>query len=412
MNVLIGIAIVFITAWLLIRQYDMRMVLIAAGLLMAGIALDPLTALDEFARKMVTTSLIQAICPVIGFSFVMHHTRCEAHLITLTAGTIRRAGIWAVPGALLISFAINAALLSAANTAAVAGVILIPLLRAAGIHPALAASTVLAGTFGSMLNPALSINAFVTRIAGKTTTAVVETNTLPVLLALLLACSGLTFMARKKSETAMAPQQTTAPIERPSLIFAAIPLIPLVILLLGASGVVPPFRMGVAQAMMVGALLGVAVTRTSPSEVTRTFFDGMGRAYGKIMGIVIAVGVFVRGMKSIGVIGLWIAWLTTPELARMGGCFGPFLMGIVSGSGDAAAFAFTDAVAPHATQFGMETITMGSMAAISGALGRTLSPLSGAAIICSAIAEVNPVELSKRNTLGLCAAVGLIALIM
>lgn len=39
-------------------------------------------------------------------------------------------------------------------------------------------------------------------------------------------------------------------------------------------------------------------------------------------------------------------------------------MGVITGSGDAAAFAFNEAVTPHAPSFGMTVPTLGTMAAL------------------------------------------------
>ena len=50
--------------------------------------------------------------------------------------------------------------------------------------------------------------------------------------------------------------------------------------------------MGVPQAMLIGALLSLAVTRSNPTKLTKSFFDGMGDAYANIIGIIISVGVF------------------------------------------------------------------------------------------------------------------------
>jgi len=58
----------------------------------------------------------------------------------------------------------------------------------------------------------------------------------------------------------------------------------------------------------------------------------------------------------------------------------------------------TIAVTPHANQFGLEFINMGSMAFLEGVLGRAMSPITGATIICAGIAGVNPIEVAKRNT--------------
>lgn len=45
---------------------------------------------------------------------------------------------------------------------------------------------------------------------------------------------------------------------------------------------------------------------------------------------------------------------------------------------------------------------LGSLAQIAGAMGRSMSPIAGAAIICAGLAKVNPIEVSKRNALPLC----------
>lgn len=409
MNIVLGIIIILATVYFLVKQYDTRMVLIAAGLLMAGIALEPLSVLDGFAKRMTTGSLIQAICSVMGFAYVMKVTKCDQHLIHLVAKGLSKVRLILIPGATLATFAINMALPSAAGTAAAVGAIFIPLLISAGVHPAVAATAVFAGTFGSMMNPGLSHNPFIAKLAGVDVMSVIGTHAKADIIACVIGAVCLTFVAYfMKEHSGYVPEkgELEDSIEKANPLFALVPLVPVTILVLGASGLVPALKMGVAQAMIIGCLLGLAMTRTSPTQVTKQFFDGMGSAYGNIMGIIIAAAVFVGGMKSIGLVGAFIDLLTTtPSIAKLGGTFGPFILGLISGSGDAAAFAFNEAVTPHAAQFGMEVVNMGSVAALAGALGRTMSPLAGAAIVCASIAKVNPMELAKRNALGMCIAV-------
>ena len=52
-----------------------------------------------------------------------------------------------------------------------------------------------------------------------------------------------------------------------------------------------------------------------------------------------------------------------------------------------------------AEQFGLSIMDLGSLAQIAGAMGRSMSPIAGAAIICAGLAKVNPIEVSKRNAL-------------
>ncbi|SEA71342.1 C4-dicarboxylate transporter, DcuC family [Desulfuromusa kysingii] len=409
MNIVLGIIIILATIYLLVKQYDTRMVLIAAGFLMAGIALEPLSVLDAFAKRMTTGSLIQAICSVMGFAFVMNATKCDQHLIHLVAKGLSKVRMVLIPGATLATFAINMALPSAAGCAAAVGAIFIPLLISTGVHPAIAATAVFAGTFGSMLNPGLSHNPFIAKLADVDVMSVINTHAKADIISGVIGALCLTAVAiYLKEHKGYVPEEGELDntIDKANPLFAIVPLVPVTILVLGASGLVPALKMGVAQAMIIGCLLGLALTRTSPTKVTLKFFEGMGSAYGSIMGIIIAAAVFVGGMQSLGLVSAFIDLLTnTPSIAKLGGTFGPFILGLICGSGDAAAFAFNEAVTPHAAQFGMEVANMGSIAALAGALGRTMSPLAGAAIVCASIAKVNPMELAKRNALGMCIAV-------
>ena len=55
---------------------------------------------------------------------------------------------------------------------------------------------------------------------------------------------------------------------------------------------------------------------------------------------------------------------------------------------------------------------MGMAAALSGALGRTMSPLAGAAIVCAGLANINPTEIAKRTAPGMIIGVIAVALFM
>ena len=87
-------------------------------------------------------------------------------------------------------------------------------------------------------------------------------------------------------------------------------------------------------------------------------------------------------------------------IAKISATVGPFLLGVISGSGEAASIAFNQSVTIHADTLGLNALNLGSLAAISGALGRTMSPIAGCAIICAGFAKVNPLELVKRTALG------------
>ena len=118
------------------------------------------------------------------------------------------------------------------------------------------------------------------------------------------------------------------------------------------------------------------------------------------MGLIVAAAVFTAGMTAMGLTGALIETMKGSEsIARIAGAFGPFVIAIISGSGDAAALAFNGAITPHAETFGMTIVDLGSLAQMAGAIGRSMSPVAGAAIVCAGLAKVSPMEMTKRNAL-------------
>ena len=203
-----------------------------------------------------------------------------------------------------------------------------------------------------------------------------------------------------------------APIEKINFLKALAPLIPLIILVLG-NKYVPALKMGVAQAMVLGAIFTLLVSWCDPQKFSKEFFRGMGNGYGDVMGIIIAAGVFAAGLRSAGLIDTFVALLRdSNEIARWGGSLGPWVLGVITGSGDAATFAFNEAVTPHAADFGMDIPHLGGLAFLTGALGRTSSPIAGAMVVVCGIAMANPIEVAKRTAIPCFISVVTLALVM
>ena len=398
---ILGCILVLITLFLLIKRYEARMVLVAAGIVMCACAGNPMAALNSFAKGM-GSSMISSACSSMGFALVMRFTGCDKHLINFLAKGLTKVHFLIIPGVVLATFAVNMALPSAAGTAAAAGAIFIPIMMGAGIHPAMAAAAVKCGTYGSMLNPGLAHNPFVAKIAGVGVMDVIAFHYKANLASLVIAAITITVIAYMTHENKdhFAEGLELEENFKVNYLYALMPIIPIAILLLGATKIVPMFKMGVAQAMIIGCILALAVTRTNPAELTKSFFDGMGKAYADIIGIIISAGVFVAGMNAMGLVKAFTnAMLNNPAIVKIAASVGPFLLGLIVGSGDAATFAFNEAITPHAADFGMTPVQMGSMATLGGTLGRTMSPIAGATIIVAGIAGVNPMEIAKRNAL-------------
>lgn len=340
---------------------------------------------------------------------------------------LRGLGFFLIPLTTALTFFINIAIPSAAGCSAAVGGTLIPVLMASGVRPAMAAAAVFCGTFGSMLSPGSSHNAFVAEVVTKQT-GVSKTVTdmiiaqLPYTVGALipavtfLCIMGFIFKDYVKGHDFSHEGVQNDAITKANPIYALMPLIPLAILIVGGTSLSEnPYlawsKMGVPQAMLIGTVLTIIVTLTNPEKITKEFFSGMGQAYAEVMGIIIAASVFVAGLSATGAISSAIDWLKdSNEFVRWGGTFGPFLMGVMTGSGDAAAMAFNEAVTPHANLLGYDMSDLGLAAATAGALGRTASPLAGAAIVCAGLAMTSPVEVVKRTAIGMIAATAFLAI--
>lgn len=423
---IIAILGILVTIYLLIKKYETRTVLIAVGLLMAILTLNPMAALDAFAKSMTSGGLIMAICSSMGFAYVMKYTQCDTHLVHLLTKPLSGLKFFLIPIATIITFFINIAIPSAAGCAAAVGATLIPVLKSSGVRPAMAGAAILAGTFGSMMSPGSSHSAMISEMSGLTITEVNLSHAPYTTIAGAIGAVVLTLLAlafkdygQEHREAYLAENKSSEnTFHKLNVLYALAPLVPLIILVIGGTSLqqTPGLewtKMGVPQAMLIGAIYGILVTRISPVKITEEFFNGMGNSYANVLGIIVAASVFVAGLKSTGAIDSAIDFLKhSNEFVRWGATIGPFLMGVITGSGDAAAIAFNSAVTPHAVELGYTHVNLGMGAAIAGAIGRTASPIAGVTIVCAGLAMVNPIEMVKRTAPGMILAVLYLALFM
>ena len=427
--------IVAVVALLIIKK-DTKTVLIGVGLVLCMLCLKPLDGLGAFTSYMTKAGLIKAICASMGFAFVMKFTGCDRALVNLLTRPLGNIGFLLIPIVVALTYFINIAIPSAAGCSAAVGATLIPVMMAAGVKPEMAGAAVFAGTFGGVLSPGSAHNVFVADMVKvhnpsytvQDVIGVQFSSAITALIVVLIVISitaivckdytkGMNYLAQKEGgANSAAGSNLDAQPQKLNVLHALMPLVPLVILIIGGTSKLNTIsflkwtKMGVAEAMLLGAIVTIVITMTNPQKITREFFKGMGSAYADIMGIIIAAGVFVAGLSACGAIDFVIEWLKGEQgYVKFGGTFVPFFMGVVTGSGDAAAMAFNTAVTVHADALGFEQDKLGMAVAISGALGRSASPIAGACIVCAGLAMVSPIQIAKRTALGMFLSVCVIA---
>ena len=422
----IGLAIVVVTFYLIYKNYEARLVLALSGLVMAFIGQVVVgtnggvsAAVDAFVKQLVNGGLVPTIVTVMGFGYVMTFTKCSDHLVNLLVKPLARVPVIVIPGAVIITWLLNIVLPSAAGIAAAVGVLLIPALIALKVRPVMAAAAVFIGTWGSVVSPGLMFNPQIADIAFKAkeipapdAMIVIMQEALPCAIGALVAAICLTIICIVLKEGVGSTEIVK---ELPEGI---IPIIPLALLVLASKqvGVLPTKAFSVPVCMLIGTTIGLIVALVNKQKIgdaSKKFCRGAGDGFCDVVILIAAAAMFASGMKAIGLTGALVdAMKGSQSVAMFAAAAGPFVMAAISGSGNAAALAFNQAITPNAADFGLTIVQLGAVAQIAAGLGRSMSPVAGGVIILAGIAGVNPMEVVKRTAIPAIVALIVVTLLM
>ena len=436
----IGLAIVVVTFYLIYKNYEARLVLALSGLVMAFIGQVVVgtnggvsAAVDAFVKQLVNGGLVPTIVTVMGFGYVMTFTKCSDHLVNLLVKPLARVPVIVIPGAVIITWLLNIVLPSAAGIAAAVGVLLIPALIALKVRPVMAAAAVFIGTWGSVVSPGLMINPQIADIAFKAkeipapdAMIVIMQEALPCAIGALVAAICLTIICivlkegvgSTKIVKELPDGEEIQKNFKVNPIKAIIPIIPLALLVLASKqvGVLPTKAFSVPVCMLIGTAIGLIVAlfnKQKIGEASKKFCRGAGDGFCDVVILIAAAAMFASGMKAIGLTGALVdAMKGSQSVAMFAAAAGPFVMAAISGSGNAAALAFNQAITPNAADFGLTIVQLGAVAQIAAGLGRSMSPVAGGVIILAGIAGVNPMEVVKRTAIPAIVALIVVTLLM
>ncbi len=433
----LGLAIVIVTFWLIYKNYEARLVLVCSGIIMAligqfacGSKTTVIAAVDAFVKQLINGGLVPTIVTVMGFGYVMSYTKCSDHLVQALVRPLTKVPTIVIPGAVLITWILNIILPSAAGIAAAVGVLLVPALIAIGVRPVMAASAVFAGTWGSVVSPGLMFNPQIATIAFEHK-EIAEPDAMIVIMQEVLPCAiGAVVVAvilaiicklAKEGVGSTFEEGGESKIDKDfkiNPIMALAPVLPLFLLVIASKqvGWLPTKTFSVPVCMLIGTAVGLIiglVNKQSLGDSTKKFCKGAGDGFADVVVLIAAAALFAAGMKSIGLTGALVdAMKGSQSVAMFAGAAGPFIMAAISGSGNAAALAFNEAITPHAADFGLSIVQLGAVAQIAAGLGRSMSPVAGGVIILAGIAGVNPMDIAKRTALPCIVGVVVVTLCM
>jgi DcuC family C4-dicarboxylate transporter len=419
MTLVAGALVVLAAVVAVARRGDVRIVLALAGCALGIVAGRVTPVLEKFRDTLVSPQFIVPLCSAMGFAYVLRLTGCDRHLVRLLAVPVRRVRGLMIPGAVLITFAINVPIISQAGTVVAVGPVLLPLLRVAGVSPLTAAAALLLGASlgGELLNPGAPELQTVSKALNIPADAVVA-HAVPLLAVELVVATGLFWiLCVFKRHDGPWPAEELAGEDasfRVDFVKAMVPVVPLALLFIA----VPPLRrIGwvtpgsetnlIGMAMLIGAVAALAAGRQNTVAVGREFGRGVVYAYFRVILVIVSAAGFGEGLKQLGLADS-IAGLTQQRPGMLTPCAAalPFGFALLCGSGMAATQSVFGFFVEPAQAQDVDPTALGALVAVAAAAGRTISPVAAVSLICATFTGTTPTALARRVAVPVSAAVG------
>ena len=211
------------------------------------------------------------------------------------------------------------------------------------------------------------------------------------------------FKLRTEVKKEGAAAQPDAPIY-----YAILPILPVVLLFVFSKLVYAGIRLEVVTAILSCALVAFVVYLLTVRNLrectdrTKAMFNGMGKIFSSTVLLIVCAEVFAEGLKRSG--GIDTILQSVAQMQGAGGVtmlLAMFLImtlaAFVTGSGNAAFFAFSPLLPQAAQSVAWSTVTMAVPVQLASGIARSMSPIAGVVMAVSGIAEVSPFELVRRT---------------
>src|SRR5262245_11520 len=148
-------AVIVAAVWAVAKGIDVRLVLLVAAVVLAGLKGDLTVVARAFLGTFRDEKFVIPICTAMGVAYVLRKSECDRHLVRLLMAPLWKVRWLLVPGVIVVGFLVNVPVISQTSTAVCLGPVVVPLMRAAGYSPAAIGGTLLLGCSvgGELLNP-------------------------------------------------------------------------------------------------------------------------------------------------------------------------------------------------------------------------------------------------------------------
>lgn len=436
------IAIV-VTAWvgiLVFKNYKAQAILFLGGIILMAAALllgtGPVIGakqstgfawfdIFEFMRQTFSSraaGLGLMIMSVAGFAKYMDHIGASKVLVYLSAKPLSK--LRAPYVVLALTYVLGQFLALFIPSASGLGVLLMvtmyPVLTGLGVSR-LSAVAVIGTTQCLDIGPASGNSVLSATNASMDIATYFVGYQIPVGLCIVATIAVLHYLTQKYFDKKSGHQAETVDIAKsdamqnlPPKIYALLPVIPLVLILIFSKLGVKTIKMDVVTAMLICTLLAMLFEYIRSRDAKKVFaslqifFDGMGVQFATVITLIVAGETFANGLKAIGAIETIIS-------GAQGAGFGGELMiivmtaviavsAIVMGSGNAPFFAFAALAPTVADKMGLQAVAMLLPMQFASSIARSVSPITAVIVAVSGLANVSPFDVVKRTAIPMAGA--------
>ena len=423
---------------LIVRGWDVRLVLLASALVIGTMAGDLARVLREFLATFSNEKFVVPICSAMGFAYVLRYTGCERQLVLLLVRPLRSVRVLLVPGIIAVGFLVNIPVISQTSTVVCIGPVVVPLMCAAGYSMRTIGACLLLGASvgGELLNPGAPELLTVFTANQKNVLATPQSQAseyLPRVVFVQLAVAMLIcwvmsmWWERREAEGELRPSELSSnsggaadvpisPEGRINPLKAIVPLVPLILLF--AAG--PPLNLFdvpdrwvilpkeghrdpaynsrlIGLAMLVGVAVAMVATLTRSRGCVKQFFEGAGYGFTNVVSLIVTATCFGKAIESAGVAQALGQLITAaPRLMQPLAAFVPLAFAAISGSGMASTQSLYGFFHSPALELGIDPVSIGALVSVGAAAGRTMSPVAAVTLMSATLTGTNPFTLAKR----------------
>ena len=447
LGLVISILFIAVTAYLLVKKFNPQAVLLFAGILMIIVAsllnykVNPVAeptgifAFDLFKRLQESLSdktanvglMIMTIGGFVAYMKAIGASDALVHVAVKPLGIFKKYPYLAASIVIPIGQVLFICTPSATGLSLLLVASFFPILISLGVSRISAVAVISACTVFDM-GPASANTARASQLLDMHNVEYFIKYQLPLVIPMTTLLMIIYFFVNKHYDQKLPKEQHTDynPDEivlKTPLIYAVLPIFPLLLLIL-FSPIINIFTKPVHLDTTTAMLISLAVTMVmeivrlrNVKEVfasLKIFWEGMGKVFASVVTLIVCAEIFANGLISLG----FIDSLTNISMSLGLGIVGIgilmtiiiFLASVLMGSGNASFFSFSPLVPGIAAKFNTSAAGIILPMQLSSSMGRAVSPIAGVIVGIAKIADVQPMDLAKRNAIPM--SVGLLFMLV